>query len=98
MRMNKAGLRRPARSPTTNHQARITSVTVIVLAVHDVRAPRIEPNIHYFLELLRLRVDDDDSVLCRIREIELLVFRIRRRGLELDVRADLHASRRTQTV
>src|SRR5258705_1025199 len=76
------------------------SMAIIVLAVHDVRAPRIKPDIGHAFDLLRLAVDDIDGVIGSAGEIELLVGKICRRGLDEEVlagQADFDAAGRLQS-
>src|SRR5207247_5536849 len=80
-------------------QPLLCSMAIIVLAVHDVRAPRKEADIlGYLFKLLRLRIDDDDRVLGRIGQIDFLILGVGRCRLELDVQADPDASGRSETV
>src|SRR6185312_3769279 len=81
--------------PTTNYQLPTTnyrSVAVIILAIHHVGSPRVEADVHHFLDTVGLRVDDHHRILGRVRQVQLLVLGVRRGGLELDVRADLDAA------
>src|SRR4249920_1629094 len=46
-RMDKAGLTKPALRLTTNHQPPTNLMAVVILAVHDVRAPGVQPDIQH---------------------------------------------------
>lgn len=74
-------------------------MAIVILAVHDVRAPREQADIlGYLFKLLSLGVDDDNRVLGRIGQIDFLILGVGRRRLELDVQADPDASGRSETV
>src|SRR5262245_41790262 len=75
------------------------SMTVVVFTVHDVSSPRVETHIlRNLLDYFRLAVDDHDRVLSRIGEVNLLILRVGRRRLELNVYTDPDATGRPESI
>src|SRR6188768_2443640 len=65
------------------------SVTVVVLAVHDVRAPWEQSHVGNSFDGFRPGVNNHHGVCRRFRKIQLLIGSIRRRRFQIHVRADL---------
>ena len=68
-------------------------MAIIVLAIHDVRAPGKQTDVlGYLLKFFRLGVDHHDGILGRVGEVEFLILRVRRCSFKLNVHADPDAS------
>src|SRR5207244_12594558 len=73
-------------------------VAVVILAIHNVRAPGKETHIGDFFELFRLCIDDYDRMSGRFREINLLLRGIRSCRFQLNIGADLDPAGRLQCL
>src|SRR4029079_15702710 len=91
-------LARRAACRDRSNAGRVRSVAVVVLAVHDVRAPWELADVRDALDRLGLAVDDVDAVVGSAAKIELLVRHVRGRRLQEQVVADLDPARRLQRL
>src|SRR5207247_7653577 len=70
---------------------RSLSMAVVILAVHDVRAPRKQTNIRDALDSFGFGIDDHNGMGRRLGKIDFFVCCVRRGSFQLNIRSNFQA-------